>query len=78
VSQEQEQEQGRGPVVSVKLMSQVEDGPFRELASYELTAPDQAPACTARILREVADEFEALGPGGFEAMDEGDADEEGR
>lgn len=73
----QNQDQAQGSVVTIKLMSQVENGPIHELGSYELTAPDQAPACTARILREVADEFESLDRGGVDLLDD-ETGEEGR
>lgn len=52
-------EGGEGRVVTVKLLSQIDDGDVRELGAYELRSPGQTPACVARILREVADEFES-------------------
>lgn len=52
-----------GPVVTIRIMSQVDDGDEQQLSAYELHSLDETPACVAHILREVADEFEAADPG---------------
>jgi len=64
-----EQTHPDGPVVKIKLPSQVDDGEMHELVSYDLHGPEETPACVARILRGVADEFESAD---FDEVLEGD------